>query len=681
MTRAGAAELLGPDGPFARAMPAYEVRHGQLEMAEAVERALSKDRVLLSEAGTGTGKTLAYLVPALMSGRKVVVSTATRALQEQIFFKDLPLIERALGVKVEAALMKGLSNYVCRRRLEDHRSTVEARGPSALRVLASVERWVAETESGDISEIGTLGEDDPTLAAITSSSDTRIGASCRFHAECFVTRMKRAADSARLVVVNHHLFFADLSLRGAHPGRVLPDYDAVVFDEAHQIEDVATTFFGVRVSEARVSRLVRDVEGMLTSLARSGSPAGGSVVAGVREAARAFFARVAADARASEGRATLEHDFWTGERRTLFHALDDALDGLRALSASLGGSLGGGGSAPTRGREALALADGFEVAARRTDELRDDLATIVDGSSGRVTWLDTSSRSASLSSSPVDLSSVLRTRLFETIPSVVLTSATLSSGPDGEPGPSAFEFVRKRLGITGDAVSVSEIVVPSPFDYAAHAVLYLPRDLPDPRDPSFLSRATERIAALVEITGGGAFVLTTSLRSMRELHRGLAGRLAGRRIMVQGEAPKSAVLSAFRAEGDAVLVATASFWQGVDVPGDALRLVVLEKIPFPVPTDPIMSARSKALEGEGGRPFVDLHLPLAKIALKQGFGRLIRTHRDRGIVALLDERVHRRGYGKELLAALPPAKRTHDLEEVRALWREISAERDAADLQ
>jgi len=228
---------------------------------------------------------------------------------------------------------------------------------------------------------------------------------------------------------------------------------------------------------------------------------------------------------------------------------------------------------------------------------------------------------------------------------------------------------------------VSEIVVPSPFDYAAHAVLYLPRDLPDPRDPSFLSRATERIAALVEITGGGAFVLTTSLRSMRELHRGLAGRLAGRRIMVQGEAPKSAVLSAFRAEGDAVLVATASFWQGVDVPGDALRLVVLEKIPFPVPTDPIMSARSKALEGEGGRPFVDLHLPLAKIALKQGFGRLIRTHRDRGIVALLDERVHRRGYGKELLAALPPAKRTHDLEEVRALWREISAERDAADLQ
>jgi ATP-dependent DNA helicase DinG len=653
-------------------MPSYEARPAQLAMAEAVERALSDDRVLLAEAGTGTGKTLAYLVPAILSGRKIVVSTATRALQEQIFYKDLPLIERVLGLRSDAALMKGLGNYLCRRRYAEFRASMDASDPALGRTLSLVERWVDESGTGDVSEFEGLAEDDPVVARVTSSSETRIGQSCRFHSECFVTRMKRAAEAARLVVVNHHLFFADLALRGAHPGRVIPDYDAVIFDEAHQLEDVATTFFGVRVSEARITRLLRELDAIVGNLSRSGLRTG-RLVETARAATAAFFAGVVRDAGAADERVTLERDFWTGERQVGWHRLDDALDGVASLAESLRAGLSTTGPSllgSRRGPDHRVLCEGLEVVARRAEEVRQDLATIVDGSAGRVTWLDVGPRSSALGSSPVDLSSLLGPRLFETIPSAVLTSATLANGENGVSGPKAFSFIRSRLGLSGDKISVSELVVPSPFDYAGRALLYLPRDLPDPRDAAFVGRAVERIAELIDITGGGAFVLTTSLRAMRGIHRLLVERRSGHRIFVQGEAPKTTLLEWFRAAGDAVLVATASFWQGVDVPGHSLRLVVLEKVPFPVPSDPVILARARALEEEGKKPFVELHVPLAKIALKQGFGRLIRTHADRGIVALLDERVHRQSYGRDLLASLPPARRTSELTEVRAFWAE-----------
>jgi ATP-dependent DNA helicase DinG len=650
-------------------MPGYELRTGQLAMSDAVERTLRNDRVLLVEAGTGTGKTLAYLVPAILSGRKIVISTATRALQDQIFFKDLPLIERALGLRVHSALMKGLSNYLCRRRYAEFRSSDESTRPASARSLEMIERWAAETESGDVSELTLLGEDDPVLSHVTSSSETRVGTPCQHYAECFVTRMKREAEAARLVIVNHHLFFADLALRGAHPGRVLPDYDAVIFDEAHQLEDIATMFFGIRVSHARVRRVLTELEGTLGRLGRTGPLFGAGIPTRAREACEDFFRTVVSDAPKGEGRSTIERDFWTGPRADAWHRLDEALDGVRALTQSLAGSLVGRGreAAPLPNRrEALSVADGLELLGRRAESIREDLSTIVDGASGRVTFLDSSGRAAAQSSSPVDLSALFRSRIFESIPATVLTSATLSSGSERDSG--SFDFVRSRLGLEGDRIQVDELVVKSPFDFAARALLYLPEDLPSPKDPAFDERAVERIAELVEVTGGGAFVLTTSVRSMRAIHRGLRERLLGLRLLVQGERPKSALLGAFRASGDAVLVATASFWQGVDVPGDALRLVVLEKIPFPVPTEPVVLARSRALESEGKNPFMELHLPIAKIALKQGFGRLIRSRADRGIVALLDERVHRRGYGKGLLAALPPAKRTSDMNEVRQFW-------------
>lgn len=680
-----AKELLGPDGPLARALGAYEPREGQLEMAAAVERALAEDRVLLCEAGTGTGKTLAYLVPAILSGRKVVISTATRALQEQIFFRDLPLIERALGLAPRAALMKGLSNYLCRRRYAEFRASPESLRPLHQKALEAVERFLDSTETGDLGELAGLPEDHPIRAELASASETRLGASCPHFDECFVTRMRREAEAARLVVVNHHLFFADLAMRGPHPGKVIPDYDAVIFDEAHQLEDVATEFFGLRVSSTRIARLLRDASRALVLAGASDPLFGGHAYGSIERAERAsqaFFDGLGRLVRGAEGRVTLERDVWSGPLQGAWHELDAALEAVAAqASLSLGRlSQRAPGSSPI-GVEALSEA--LELAERRADSLRDQLRQIVEGAPGRITWYEAARDRQALSSSPVDLSHLLRERIFHGVASVIMTSATLAtlsaaSDGDGDGAPSPFAYFRSRVGLDDGAIDVTELVVPSPFDFERAALLYTPRDLPPPNDGEFVAAAAERIVELVAITDGGCFVLTTSIRSMRAFERLLRRALPKRRVFVQGEAPKATLLSAFRAQGDAVLVATSSFWEGVDVPGDALRLVVLEKIPFSVPTDPLVRARSAELERVGENPFMKLFVPAAAIALKQGFGRLIRTRNDMGIVALLDERIHRRGYGSKLLAALPPAKRCHDLESVRRFWQSREPSRSLA---
>jgi ATP-dependent DNA helicase DinG len=627
-------------------------------MAEAVELALEREHHLFVEAGTGTGKTLAYLVPAVLSGRKVVVSTATRALQEQIFVKDLPIVAQALaahGLTLRASMMKGLSNYVCRRRL------AEARASGGGATLDRIAEWAQTTETGDRAELADLPEDAEAWRDVASSSETRIGAGCEHFEACFVTRMRREAEDAQIVVVNHHLLLADLALRtgrrAAHAS-VLPPYDAIVFDEAHQVEDVATDFFGVRVSSARVDAFVRDAERALATANALEALKNGpvrSTLESAREAGRALFARLLLDASGSAAdtrRLLLDSDV-TPAVRDAHGALDVRLEALEGIARS-------------RGREEALL-----LVARRATELRDDLDRILAGTwvtdegevSSVVRWIDVRSRSVSLGASPVDIGATLRTRLFDRVPTVVCTSATLATG-------TSCHFAKSRLGAPPET---GELVLPSPFDFATRAALYLPDDLPEPADPRFDDAATERIVELVNMTGGGAFVLCTSARAMRSLAAKLRSRIR-LPLMVQGERPKHLLLSRFRASGKAVLVATMSFWEGVDVPGWALRLVVLDKIPFAPPNDPVVAARCAALDREGGNGFTQYSVPSAAMTLKQGFGRLIRSQRDAGVVAILDRRIVHKGYGRALLAGLPAARRVRTLSDLSAFWEAIAEE-------
>ncbi|MCB9602113.1 MAG: ATP-dependent DNA helicase [Sandaracinus sp.] len=664
-----ASELLGPFGPLARSIAGYEHRPSQMRMADLVEEALTREGVAIVEAGTGTGKTWAYLVPAILSGKRVVISTGTRALQDQIMERDLPALRDHLGLAVEAACMKGLSNYLCLRRYELYRRSPEAAGAEVGRQLRVIEDWKGYTETGDRADLP-LAEDASVWSHVQSGPDTRIGARCSFFEQCFVTRMRRAAENARIVVVNHHLFFADLALRGDRTagGAVLPDYDAVVFDEAHQLEETATLFFGSSVSTGQLERLARDATRSLTA-ARDGSP----LPEVLRAASDAFFLALP---RLREGNdriplnpsdfarteSSVDRD-WDGkpnapaaspdlERR--FFALDDALEALGAHCRAV------------RGED-----ESLDQIAKRCGQIRDDLGRITEAAIGQsVAWVSRRGLGTALGISPVDVSAILRKELFGRAASVVLTSATLTTGRSGrdDDGPvSDFRYFKQRLGIEFE---VDELALPSPFDFPSQAGLYVPEKMPDPRDPRFVDTAAKEILGLIAITDGGAFVLCTSFRNMHALAQACRPTLIDRGypVLVQGELPKPTLLSKFRESGDAVLFATSSFWEGVDVPGHALRLVVIDKLPFEVPSDPLVRARCERLEEEGGKPFMELLVPAAALTLKQGFGRLIRTRKDRGIVTILDSRLVKKGYGKVFLRSLPDASRLYSLAEAKAFW-------------
>ncbi len=641
---------------------AFEERAGQREMALAVFDSLTLGHPLLVEAGTGTGKTLAYLLAAALAGKKTVISTATRALQDQIILADVPRLQRALasvGRGVTVASMKGLPNYLCRRRHE------EAAGGEIDAPLERITEWLQHTQSGDVSELADFSDASPVWLRVRSSTETRLGSSCKFFDSCFVTERKRAAERADIVVVNHHLFFADLALRSRPEGAfasVIPPYDAVIFDEAHQVENVASDFFGSRVTSTRFESLATDlkrayiregIEGELsTPVGREGTT--NEVLARVNDAARRFFDALP---RSEVGeRAMLTPSHITGAFKDAMSELDEALCMLhqRALEHE--------------------MRDSFRSVLRRIEMLRTELADLwaaedqaaleedPDRTVDRVYWVDRRERSVAVGATAVDLAGVFRERLFERVPSVVCTSATLSTG-------GSFHYARARLGVPADT---QELIVPSPFDYATRAGLYIARDLPDPKSPAFEQEGYARMLDLVTLSEGGAFVLTTSLRAMRGIAAHLRAKTRGNlQVLVQGESSKTVLLERFRTEPRTVLVATMTFWEGVDVPGDALRLVIVEKLPFPVPSDPLVMARSARLDRAGGNSFVEYMVPQASITLKQGFGRLIRGKSDRGVVALLDSRAAAKGYGKRLLTSLPPARRLETLDDVRAFWREI----------
>jgi len=633
-----AAELFAGDGKIARALERFELRREQIAMTDAVERCIDGGGVLLAEAGTGTGKTLAYLAPAILSGLKVVVSTGTKNLQEQIFFKDLAFLERALGVEARAAYLKGQENYLCLRRYEEfvRSPAVLAHAPERATELAG---WTRTTRTGDRMEVAGLADDDPIWREVCSTRETRVGQKCRFFEQCHVTQARQAAQRARIVVVNHHLYFADLATR-MRGGAILPAHDVVIFDEAHLIEDVATEFFSIKASSGRVDRLLRDALAAVRA-ARLADDPGEAQRARLVDSARSLAASLFAAFRGQPGRAPLAQEAIDDQKVAGYHRLDASLDAVENSLRAL------------EGRDPA-----IDHCAERTAELRDELAAVLERPrSGYVCWVETKPRTVALGASPIDVSEVLREGVFFSVSSVILASATLSTGGD-------FSFLRSRLGIDFEA---EELSLPAPFDFERQACLFVPHDICDPRDPGFPQQAAANTAALARVTGGGALVLCTSLRNMSAIHDLLVGQVPGP-LLIQGSAPKTALLERFSADRASVLVATTSFWQGVDLPGDALRLVVIDKLPFASPGEPIVAARIEHVTEQGASAFTSYQVPQAALTLKQGFGRLIRTRTDSGIVAILDRRLLTMPYARTFFASLPPCPTFQRMADAEAWW-------------
>jgi ATP-dependent DNA helicase DinG len=630
-------------------------------MAHAVARAIEGRRYLVAEAGTGTGKTLAYLVPAALSGRRVVVSTATKALQEQIWFKDLPLLRERCGLHFEAAYLKGRSNYLCLQRAAEF-----ARAPTfAVREEAGfwpqLRAWAEVTGTGDRAELD-LPEQLVTWKDLSATSDTCLGRECQAYEDCFVTRARARAAASQVLLVNHHLFFADLAMRTGRAGvEVLPDYDVAIFDEAHALEEVATEYFGLQVSSWRVEELSRDAQRavadrpdlarMMKDFTGELRKAGDRFFEGVGEALRGG-SRGPAGHGVRGGRAGKPRR--GGEEEMVRAPLTDGLLApLQLDRARLDTAL-------ETVRDTLADADAAPLAqiARRAAELRVELQAVTAlKEPSRVYFGEARGRGVFLRAAPIDVAEELKARLYSRTDTAIFTSATLCAQ-------GSFGFFRRQVGLD-DEHEVEEAIFPGPFDYRRQAALVVPDGLPEPTDPGFVAAAAAAVEALTEVTGGRAFVLCTSNRNMTALHAA-SGHLPYQRLL-QGERPKQKLLELFRAE-PSVLFATASFWEGVDVPGDALSLVIIDRLPFAPPGDPVMAARLAALEAEGRQGFGELQVPAAALALRQGFGRLIRTATDRGLVAVLDRRILTKGYGRVFVASLPRCPLLRTIEEARAWW-------------
>jgi ATP-dependent DNA helicase DinG len=646
--------VLAPGGGLDRAIPHYEDRAEQRAMSAAVASSLEDARPLIVEAGTGTGKTLAYLIPALQSGRRVIVSTGTRALQDQIARHDIPLLRSIVAKPFSAVVLKGVANYVCKRKLAE----LSSRAADGNEVsIAALHDWSSYTETGDRAEVEWLAEAAPLWSEVTTTPDARIGPRCPYFERCFVTRARRQAEQAQLILVNHHLYFADRVLRAASPGaRVLPEHDAVIFDEAHQLEDVATEHFGARASTPKLAELVRDAHLALASMPLWTGRAGSDVIQSVERAGLGLFALVRSALLTTDdtGRVVLPAGlFDQPERQHAWFRLDSALEDLARVAEAE--------SEPPPDAEPDGEAGArasLSNLARRARDLRDDLATIAEQRQrSHVYWGEVRPTGTFLTASPIDVADLVRRHIVTAGPTPVFTSATLTSA--GE-----FGYTRARLGLE----DADELVVSSPFDYARQAMLYVPRDLP-PVSEGFSAAAAERTRELLAITEGRAFVLFTSHRALREATARLANLPRPLTRLVQGDAPRATLIDRFRATPHAVLFGTGSFWEGVDVPGDALSLVVIDKLPFAPHTDPLIAARMRATAEAGRDPFETIQLPAAAIALKQGFGRLIRRRDDRGIVAILDGRIVTRAYGRVFLETLPAGlPRTSALEQVRRWW-------------
>ena len=644
-------EVFGPDGLIAAAHAEYEYRPGQMEMARAVMRAFEEKRHLIVEAGTGTGKTLAYLVPAVAAALggngRVIVSTGTKNLQEQLMEKDIPFLQNVLPKPFAATYMKGRNNYLCLNRLARAQSAPVLEGLDEVDYFEEVSQWSRETEIGDRAELSNLPESLSFWRHIDARSESCLGQKCPDYDACFITRMRQRAQEADIIVVNHHLFFADLSLRNGNYGSVLPDYTAVILDEAHLVEDVASEYFGAQVSNYQIDDLVRDL-GMLTIEEAEVDQELTHSAARMSRFADNFFMGFR-DGRGEDGRYPIIPG--TFARRTSSGEMEATP--LGELYMALEGAIA---RAETTLDALKEKTPDVENLIRRLREIRFELEFIVTGTDKKyVYWLERRNRGVFLRTSPIDVAGLLQDKLFEEVPTVVLTSATLSSGGN-------FAFIRDRLGLD----TADDLIASSSFDYESQAILYLPSKMPDPRDRNWGSAAADEVIRILNATEGRAFVLSTSLAGMQSLFENVWAEI-DYPCLVQGSASKGQLLKKFRETPNAVLFATSSFWQGVDVRGEQLSCVIIDKLPFAVPTDPIVAARQRSIEDSGGSSFYEYSVPQAIITLKQGLGRLIRSTTDRGVLAILDPRLRTKGYGRTFLQSLPPCRVTSRIDDLASI--------------
>lgn len=632
--------ILGPHGALQAALGGYEHRPEQIILARAVERALAGREYLLAEAGTGTGKTLAYLIPSVLSGRKVLISTATKTLQEQIFLKDIPLLRDAVGLKFDSAYLKGRSNYLCLERFNAFSTSTQAERRDELRQWPLIEQWATQTQTGDRTELD-IPDSSATWRAVSTTPETCLGPKCGLHETCYVTRARRVADAAQIVVVNHHLFFADLAIRASSGEGILPRYEAVIFDEAHKLEDIATQFFGFEISNYRLEELVRDTR--RGSLLTGASPLLDGLGLELKQSAQQLFSLL------------LECLPFRLENESV-RIRPSMLRPIESSAANLRRDLENIEAATS-----TAVEPALGNLARRCQSIATELEFLFQASSPEhVFWAELRGRGLFMRASPIEVARDLQATLYQSVDTAIFTSATLRAE-------GSFKFALGRLGLEENPEpqikGASCVAVDSPFNYRQQAALFLPQHLPEPASPDFSGAVAQEIVQLAQITGGRAFALFTSLRNMIQAHA-YASKVLPCRVLLQGEKPKATLLDQFRRE-PSVLFASHSFWEGIDVAGDSLSLVIIDKLPFANPNDPLTAARIEQLRRRGDDPFQKYQMPAAAIALRQGFGRLIRTRQDRGIVAILDPRLSAKGYGKTFLASLPKLWTTSDREALR----------------
>jgi ATP-dependent DNA helicase DinG len=627
--------LLGSDGPIARQLSGFIARPVQQEMALRIEAAIADQSVFIAESGTGTGKTLAYLVPALLSGRKVVISTGTKALQDQLYLRDLPLVRDALEIPLSGALLKGRANYLCLERLA--RAELETRFSSRQRsvMLSRIREWAGRTVRGDVSEMTDVPEDADVWPQVTSTTENCLGSQCAHYDDCFVNKARRDALAADVLVVNHHLFFADMVLREEGFGQLLPGVEVVVFDEAHQLPDIASNFFGITLTSQQLIGLVRDTQA--EELKEH------SAVDGLVDAAQRLEKSVA-DLRLSFGVEPRRAPWSRIEQHKPFQ---ECLAATRELLSGLSALL----------ERAATKSNGFAACWRRSQDMLDRMLMFSETlPADHVLWFETSARHFTIRLTPMDIASPFRACLGNNPRSWIFTSATLAVG-------SSFAHFQKQLGLE-DAETAQWH---SPFDFARQALMYLPPGLPAPSDPAYTERVIDLSIPVLQASRGRAFLLFTSHRALK-LAAGLLPSRIDYPVLVQGSMPRSELLQRFRDLGNAVLLGTSSFWEGVDVRGEALSTVIIDKLPFASPDDPVLQARGESMERSGRNVFMEHQLPNAVITLKQGAGRLIRDVHDRGVLMLCDPRLLGKGYGKTFLASLPAMPRTRNLEDVQGFF-------------